>query len=392
MFQIEECPGTQHDAGQLDLICLSHLRWDFVYQRPQHLMSRFARDRRVFFVEEPVRDDGPDRMEVRTTPQGVSVATPHLPHGVDGDAMDEAQRELLDRFLYERGIRDFALWYYTPMALDFSRHLRPRLVVYDSMDELSLFAFAPPALLERERELFRRTDLVFTGGSSLYEAKRGRHPNVHCFPSSIDADHFRSARGGKEDPEDQAAVPHPRLGFFGVIDERMDRELLAAVADLRPDWHFVMIGPVVKIGPAELPERPNLHYLGLKPYVELPRYIAGWDVAIMPWARNESTRFISPTKTLEYLASGKPVISTPIADVARTYGETGLVRIAETPGAWAREIDALLARTPAEQAAWLREVEALLARTSWERTWQEMRARMDVVLAAGAGDAVPPAA
>lgn len=399
MSHLLEHPGPrqepgQRDPGRPDLICLSHLRWDFVFQRPQHLMSRFAAERRVFFLEEPVACEGPDRLEVETTPEGVIRVVPRLARGDgrrerkggrDGGGDPEArQRRLLDGLLRERGLRDFVLWYYTPMALGYSRHLRPRAVVYDAMDELSLFALAPPELAERERELLRRADVVFAGGPSLFEARRDRHPNVHCFPSSIDAAHFRRARRGLDDPEDQTGVPRPRLGFFGVLDERLDRDLLAALADLRPDWHVVMVGPVVKIDPASLPRRANIHYLGLKPYAELPRYIAGWEAAVMPWILNDATRFISPTKTPEYLAAGRPVVSTPVPDVVRTYGPEagpagGLVRIADTPEAWVAELEDLLATTPEERDAWLRRVDAFLARTSWERTWRGMR---DLVSAA----------
>ena len=209
------------------------------------------------------------------------------------------------------------------MSLAFSDHLAPGLIVYDCMDELSAFRGAPPELVEREVELMCRANLVFTGGYSLYEAKRQRHDNAHPFPSSVDVEHFAAARRPQHDPDDQAEIPHPRLGFYGVIDERLDIALIEQVARMRPDWQIVLVGPVVKIDPAELPQRDNIHYLGGKTYDELPQYLSGWDVAIMPFALNESTRFISPTKTPEYLAGGCPVVSTPITDVVRTYGDTG---------------------------------------------------------------------
>ena len=375
-----------------DLVCLSHLRWDFVYQRPQHLLSRAAQDTRVFYVEEPVAGEGPPRMDVRVTGQGVHVAVPHLPPGLDAAATQAAQRTLLAALLAEHGVHDPVLWYYTPMALDVTRGVRASAVVYDVMDELSLFRFAPPTLLEREAELYRVADVVFTGGRSLYEAKRDRHPNVHLFPSSVDAAHFARARAAEADPADQAAIPHPRLGFFGVIDERMDTALVAEVADRRPDWQIVLVGPVVKIDPAELPRRANLHYLGGKQYDELPAYIAGWDVAMMPWALNDATRFISPTKTPEYLAAGRPVVSTPVADVVHTYGGERLVRIATTPDEFVAEAEAALAASDEERAAWLARADALLARTSWDRTWARMRAEvLDVLAPTLADGTVAPA-
>jgi len=365
-----------------DLLCLSHLRWDFVFQRPQHLLTRAARGQRVFYVEEPLAGDGPPRLDVRATPQGVHVVVPRLPHGLAGDAADDALRTLLDGLRLRHDVRRFVLWYYTPMALGFTRHLRPVATVYDVMDELSLFKFAPPDLLEREAELYRRADVVFTGGRSLYEAKRDRHANVHCFPSSVDAAHFAAARGGVADPADQAGIPGPRIGFFGVIDERMDVELVARVADARPDWHFVLVGPVVKIDPADLPRRDNLHYLGGRDYAALPAYVAHWDVAMMPWAHNDATRFISPTKTPEYLAAGRPVVSTGVADVVRTYADEALVRIADTAADFEAAIAAALAEGPAERAAWLARADRFLARDSWDRTWARMRAEILAALPA----------
>jgi glycosyltransferase involved in cell wall biosynthesis len=356
-------------ASLPDLVCLSHLRWDFVYQRPQHLMSRHARKRRVFFVEEPrIEPVAWPRNVVRRGEDGVTVATPHLPPGLTPADVAAAQRALLDELLLREGVQQPALWYYTPMALPFSEHIDAGVVVYDCMDELSAFRGAPPALLQEEERLLRRADVVFTGGWSLYEAKRGRHPNVLGLPSSVDVAHFGRARAGLADPEDQAPIPHPRLGFFGVIDERMDLDLIAGVADARPDWQLVLLGPVVKIDAADLPRRPNLHYLGSKAYAELPGYLAHWDVAMMPFARNEATRFISPTKTPEYLAAGRPVVSTSIRDVVRPFGEQGLVRIADEPGAFVAAAEAAM-REEARDPGWLARVDAWLAQTSWDRTW-----------------------
>jgi UDP-galactopyranose mutase len=259
------------------------------------------------------------------------------------------------------------------MAMAFAGHLTPDLTIYDCMDELSAFRGAPPRMLEFERQLLSRADLVFTGGRSLYEAKRGKHPRVHCFPSSIDAAHFAKARKGLAEPADQAGIAHPRIGFFGVIDERMDIELVGALAALRPAWQFVMIGPVVKIDPASLPRRDNIHWLGGKKYAELPAYLSGWDAGFMPFARNESTRFISPTKTPEFLAAGLPVVSTPITDVVRDYGDAGLVEIAVEAGGFVQALEELMSQ-PREP--WLRRVDRKLAKQSWDRTWAAMAGLM----------------
>ncbi len=364
------------DGGDFDLVCLSHLRWDFVYQRPQHLLSRCARDRRVFFVEEPVEHAAEPTLTTRER-EGVVVAIPHLPRGVDVATAEALQRELLDELLEQEGVDEPVLWYYTPAAVAFSGHVDALAVVYDCMDELSAFARAPRWLRERERELLARADLVFTGGASLWEAKRRLHDDVHLFPSSVDREHFAQARAPLREPRDQAAIARPRLGFAGVIDERMDLELLAALADLRPDWQLVMVGPVVKISHKRLPRRPNVHYLAKKPYERLPAYLAGWDVALLPFARNEATRFISPTKTPEYLAAGLPVVSTSIRDVVRPYGELGLVRIADEPEAFAAAVEAALHD---DRGGLLGRADELLAQTSWERTWRRMRTLVEAAM------------
>ena len=364
-----------------DLVCLSHLRWDFVYQRPQHLLSRCAQERRVFFVEEPFFDASLERahLAVGERDAGVWVVQPHLPAGLAQPQVDAILSALLDVLFAERHIQRYVLWYYTPMALSFTRQLSPLAVVYDCMDELSLFAGAPPALRARELELLSRTDLVFTGGQSLYEAKRTQHRNVYAFPSSVDAAHFHAARKQLPEPTDQRRIGRPRLGFYGVIDERLDLTLIADVADARPEWQWVILGPVVKIDAASLPRRPNVHFLGAKDYGTLPAYLSRWDVATMPFARNDATRYISPTKTLEYLAAGKQVISTGIRDVIEPYGRKELVRISDSAEDFVRATEQLLEPQPAH---WLPQVDTHLATTSWHRTWQRMRALIVAVVEA----------
>jgi UDP-galactopyranose mutase len=377
-----------------DLVCLSHLRWDFVYQRPQHLLSRCAKKQRVFFIEEPIlSSEASARLDISIRESGVWVVVPHLSEGLSEEAAIATQQAMLDDLFAQAQIRRYILWYYTPMAIAFTRHLDPLVVIYDCMDELSAFKGANPTLKAREAELFSRADLVFTGGVSLYEAKRNQHPNVYAFPSSIDRAHFAQCRDEKlrastEQPADQVDIPHPRLGFFGVIDERMDIDLLGGIAEARPDWHLVIIGPVVKIDPALLPRHPNIHYLGGKSYKELPAYVAGWDVALLPFACNESTRFISPTKTPEYLAAGKPVVSTSIRDVVRPYGEEGLVRIADTVTDFVAAAEAAMNQNP-QESGWLSQVDAFLAQTSWDSTWAQMMQLVEGVISDRISAAVP---
>ena len=365
------------------LICFSHLRWAFVFQRPQHLMTRFAATHHVLFWEEPEYVAGIGTARLRRSVcegSGVEVLTPELDESLRGRDEDAELAALLDAALI--GTRGSIIrWYYTPMMLPFSQHVQADCVVYDCMDELSAFRGAPPELLDRERLLLEAADLVFTGGTSLYEAKRDRHSNVHAFPSSIDVPHFARARKGGAVPAAQAAIAGPRLGFSGVIDERMDLELLEAVADARPDWSLVVIGPVVKIGEHELPRRPNIHYLGSQPYTALPDHMSGWDVALMPFAINEATRFISPTKTPEYLAAGCPVVSTPITDVVRHYGSLSAVQIADSPDAFITACEAAMQLRTGDEA-WLEEADAVLARTSWNSTAFEMAALISAEIAA----------
>ena len=373
-----------------DLVCFAHLHWDFVWQRPQHLLSRFAQHGRVFYVEDAFyhADDLIEpHIEVKERQNGLKVVVAHLPQRLRHDeaAADQVQFELLSRFFQAQGILEYVFWYYTPMALGKSRHFQPVLTVYDCMDELANFKFAPPELKSREQELFQKADLVFTGGQTLYEAKREQHADAHAFPSSIDKAHFGQARGPLPEPADQAGIPHPRIGFFGVVDERLDIELLRELSHNHPEWQFVIIGPVVKIDPATLPRTPNVHYLGGKDYTELPAYLKGWEVATLLFADNESTKFISPTKTPEYLAAGNPVVSTPIRDVVRPYGDLNLVQIADNAADFGTAIAKAL--TQRDDADWRQRTDEYLATISWDQTWQHMVALMQQRIAAKTPDA-----
>jgi hypothetical protein len=356
-----------------DLLVFSHLRWDFVFQRPQHLLSRHAKHRRVFYFEEPVfgMTEVP-RLHLRETTENVLVVIPYLPSDIAPSKMEAALTDLVDELIYEEELIDFSVWYYTPMALSFSRHLEPRAVIFDCMDELSLFKGAPQSLIDMEAELMKKADVVYTGGHSLYEAKKNGHHNIHPFPSSIDFKHFSQARQKLVEPDDQINIPHPRIGFYGVIDERFNIDLLKEMAALRPDHHFVIIGPVVKIDPRTLPKSTNIHYLGKKEYHALPLYLAGWDCAMMPFALNDSTKFISPTKTPEFLAAGRPVVSTSIKDVVHPYGHHNMVHIADTAEDFVNCID--LAMEDRKNPEWIDRIDHHLRDNSWDITFQKMAA------------------
>jgi UDP-galactopyranose mutase len=375
------------------IVAFSHLRWNFVYQRPQHLLSRLAAQRRVFFVEEPELDlNGPVRFERSTPEQNLTVLRPRTPIAASGFSPEQiaALRPLVAELADElsSGRERVLAWLYTPLALPLVEELEPEAVVYDCMDELSLFQGAPPELLTQERLLLERADVMFTGGPSLYRAKQARHHNVFCFPSSVDAAHFRQARPGPAgqsapEAEDQTAIPHPRLGFYGVIDERLDLELIDAVAAAHPEWHLVLVGPVVKIDPAVLPQRPNIHYFGQRSYDELPRYLAGWDVCLLPFARNDSTRFISPTKTLEYMAAELPIVSTPITDVAEPYGD--IVYLGATPEEFLAGCEAALSSTAEERARRATLMRKVLSGTSWDVTVSAMEQLVATAMEKSAG-------
>lgn len=354
----------------MDVICFSHLRWNFVYQRPQHLMSRFATEGRVFFIEEVVGTSEQPHFDVTETASNVFVCVPRVSDDIDVPAHEDIVVGLLHNLLEQYQVKEYVTWFYTPMMFRLSHGLRPYAIVYDCMDQLSAFKNSPPEMVKREEELFKEADLVFTGGRSLYEAKRHQHPAVFEFPSSIDKGHFAKAMHISGDSNDQAAILHPRIGFVGVIDERADLELLASVADMLTEYNFVMVGPVVKIDVANLPQRSNIHYLGQKNYEELPSILAGWDVAMMPFALNESTRYISPTKTPEFLTAGLPVVSTAVADVVDPYGKAGLVSIARTPEEFVSAIEAALA---CDRELHRKKSEEFLRDLSWDATFMSMK-------------------
>jgi glycosyltransferase involved in cell wall biosynthesis len=351
------------------LIVFSHLRWNFVYQRPQHLLSRLATRWRVVFVEEPMTGEAEQRLERFSPAKGVEVWRPHV-HG-SAPGFHDDQISVLQKFVAEavaqEKITDYWVWFYTPMAVPLAAELQPRGIVYDCMDELTLFKNAPRQLVQRENMLFKEADLVFTGGPSLYRSKKDRHPSVHCFPSSVDAAHFSQV---ERDHPLQAELPRPRLGYCGVIDERINMELIDAMATSHPEWQIVMVGPVVKIDANALPRHANIHWLGQQDYQDLPSFICGWDVCLMPFALNEATRFISPTKMLEYMACGRPSVSTSIRDVVEPYGH--VVSIADTPQDYVAACERILARDIGQQRAHAQELAAAIAKTSWDKTARAM--------------------
>ena len=364
------------ESSMPTIIVFSHLRWNFVYQRPQHLLSRLARHYRIVFMEEPV-PNGRDFLERLSPAANIDVLRPHVASSIPGfhdDHLPALQSQLAD-YLRDEEIDDYLVWFYTPMALPLAAELQPRAVIYDCMDELAAFLHAPRQLIQRENALYQLADLVLTGGPSLYRSKRERHGNVHCFSSSVDAGHFASAaQGSLPDHPAQAYLPQPRLGYCGVIDERIDLDLMAAMADVHPEWQIVMVGPVVKINLEKLPQRSNIHWLGQQSYEDLPQFMAGWNVCLLPFALNDATRFISPTKTLEYMAAGRPSVSTRIRDVAEPYGH--VIAIADTPLEFIDACEALLVESAGQAASRLAQMQAIVSATSWDATADAIHAQI----------------
>ncbi len=366
------------------VICFSHLRWDFVYQRPQHVISRLARRYPVWFVEEPLdATDERAHLDIRSESANLNVVTPRLAAGTPLER-DAEEKRLIDQLVLSTGLSRYLLWFYTPMALGCAPSLPPMATVYDCMDELSAFKGAPASLELAERALLSKSNVVFAGGKSLYDAKRRHHRGIHLFPSSVDIPHFRRARESLPEPDIQREIPHPRVGFFGVVDERFDADLLHEAAAARPNIHFVVLGPVVKIDSAGLPRRSNIHYLGKQAYGDLPAFLAHWDIAMMPFALNASTRFISPTKTPEYLAGGRLVVSTSIRDVVDRYGSSGAVKIARASGdrtsllSFVGALDVTLERS-ADRLGVHQAADDALSGMSWDDTFERMH---DVIMQA----------
>ena len=358
-------PLEQTDSIQkaYDMIVFCHLRWQFVYQRPQHIISRMAQSMKILMVEEPLHFD-----ENRGESADLQVVTPNLhilqPHVRDINAIPNIMSQYVKNFTADIG------WFYSAAFSPLLSTFKFGTVIYDCMDELALFKGASPQLIEQEKFLVASADIVFTGGKSLYESKKEMHDNVYCFPSSVDEDHFAKALNGIAIPEDVSDLSNPVVGYFGVIDERIDLGLLAETAARMPEVTFVMIGPLAKIGEEDLPKAANIRYTGMKSYAELPSYMKAFDIAMMPFALNDATKFISPTKTLEYMAAGKPIISTRITDVVRDYSDC--VLFADDAEEFTQNISAILNRK--DNLTQISQYREILDKTSWDATASRMSA------------------
>ena len=349
------------DATQYyDMIVFCHLRWQFVYQRPQHIISRFASSMKVLFIEEPIYENaGENSGNLMVISKTLHVLQPHVKD-------IESIADILPNYVKNKTIP--VGWFYSASFSPLLEQLDFETVVYDCMDELSLFKGAPTHLIDQEKYLMSYADIIFTGGKSLYESKKQLHTNVYCFPSSVDESHFAKALNGIEIATDIVNIPSPVVGYYGVIDERIDLQLLHETSKKLPNVSFVMIGPLAKIEETDLPKENNIYYLGMKSYTELPHYLKGFDIAMMPFAINDATKFISPTKTLEYMAAGKPIISTKIKDVVRDYSDC--VKLIETADDFCNAITFLFDKRSASSVAM--KYADILKNTSWDATATKM--------------------
>jgi UDP-galactopyranose mutase len=367
-----------------DLVVASHLRWSFVWQRPQQLLSRIAKNHRILFVEEPVYapdSNGQPLPNIYVAQPNLIVLTPQVPKDECGDTplwlwpcQDKIAQQVQDALL-ALNFQHRALWFYTPTPEFLVEVVKPDMLAYDVMDELANFKYAPPQLKEREHRLLSRSAVVFTGGASLYDAKKHHNPNTHLFASGVDGAHYsRACSDDTTEPDWMKDIPHPRATYIGVIDERLDYDMVAAAASARPDVQFLMCGPIVKVDPEQLPKAPNLHYPGQQSYDDLPRILKGTDVCLMPFALNEATKFISPTKTLEYMATHRPIVSTPIKDVERFYSD--IVYLAADRETFVSQIEAALSEPATDRARKHAREEKILAEQAWDAIADNMQTLM----------------
>lgn len=355
----------QELLSHYDLVVFCHLRWDFVYQRPQHIISRIAKKGEVLFIEEPLQfsPEEENRAHIYKVSDTITVLQPKV------KTTEEIKEIFKDRPMISARVG----WVYSPAFIPLLETFSFNKVVYDCMDELTLFRGANPELVEHEKQLLSVADIVFTGGKRLYESKKKVHGNVHCFPSSVDHAHFKKALNGIPLPDDMIFNNPPVIGYCGVIDERIDMNLLEETAKLLPYASFVMIGPLAKVSEDDLAKGNNIHYMGMKSYEELPRYLKKFDIAMMPFAINEATHFISPTKTLEYMAAYKPIISTPVYDVVRDYSHC--VHIISTSWDFQNAVNSITANKDKETM--ILNFDKVLEDTSWDSTVKKMLEKLN---------------
>jgi UDP-galactopyranose mutase len=358
------------DLMGIDLICFSDLSWNTDFKRAEQLMTKFAKQQRVFFLEDLVEVETEHPFLLgNTLSGGVKIYIPHLPIGLPKNKIDETIKFLLDELIAKENIINFISWYYNPMALAYSQHLKAKCIIYDCIKEVSLIKNPDAELMKLESDLLKNADLVFTDGITLYEQKKNKSSNIYTIISSIDREHFAKCTS-TPDPIDQAGIPHPRLGYYGVINNQLDLDLLSSIADNLCEWQFIILATEDIFEMENSPKQSNVHFLGKKQYKDLPCYLSGWDVVMLPFAKNETTKFLSPTITSESLAAGKPIVSTSIKCVVHPFGEQGLVYLADNSESFAE--NAKIAYISKENLDWKMKADHFLNENSWENTWKKM--------------------
>ncbi|RYD58215.1 MAG: glycosyltransferase family 1 protein [Sphingobacteriales bacterium] len=358
-----------------NIICFSPIRWNQKDQRPQQIMRRLSQYSMVHFIEEPVYDATEAYLSHTVVAEHIHVFTPHLPGGISEEKCQTLQRALLDQFMRDCNFADYTFWYATPVAFAYSKHYCPSVIVYDCLEDIWSLKLPAEKLHDLEQQLLDRADLVFTSSHTQYWNKKDRNNNVHLLPATIDRAHFDCARGKVSEAEEQEHIPYPRLGYMGIVDDRLDTQLLADIADTRPDWHIVLVGPTAKMNAAQLPQRANIHYLGNKPYADLPSYLTGWTAAIMPIQEKSHMTSGLSFKTAECLAAGLPVIATPVKAIAAQYEKENLVMKANSAAEFVAATEAILFDGAADRS-WMERVNNFLDMSSRDAVTNEILNRL----------------
>jgi len=378
---------NREQENRKTIICFSHLTWDRnLFQRPQQLMLRFSKRFNVLYVSGySCRQFFIDLFRRKKThsyhvTDNLAVYSPFaLPPIKKYSSITIRLNKILLSFLVKRRLKklkfkDPILWIYHPRYIDAIGKFKEELIIYDCMDDFtSLLSDYEDRErnIKDERALLKKADMVFAGGYSIAELKRDSREHIHVFPSAVEIYHFKKARSDNlEMPDDITDIPHPILGYWGAIDERVDHELLKRLAMKHPEWSIVLLGPIVRHKAGDLSylkEIKNIFWLGPKDYSLLPNYAKAFDVCLIPFVLSREGKFLSPTKTLEYLATGKPVVSTPITDVVRFYD--GVVGIADGPD----EFGMAVRRCMEEDNASMKQKRICFTENkSWEDTAEKM--------------------
>lgn len=362
-----------------DLLVLAHSRWDLDHHRGHNIFSRYAQKRRVFYFEEPSfgQTEIP-RLHIRDTFENVMVVTPHLPNPIKSNQIDSILRELIDELIFEEEIINFTLWLQTPRAFRYARDIDATTIIYECMEDYDNINNFSENLFQVEKELMENSDIIFVVSEALYQKKKFQHHNIHVFPNSADYFHFIQSRDFILDPYDQIHIPHPRIGFYGIIDQSIDLKLIDEIAQIREDLNFVFIGPLKDTKFSQLPTRKNIYYLEQKDYNLIPLYVAEWDCGLLPFCINEVTQYSSPHQTAELLMAGKPIVATHIPDISIRFGKKSLAKMASNAEDFSEKIDKAILES--KEQKWKELIDNELKNETWDQVFKKM---CDIEFASG---------